>query len=136
MSDDASDISALTPGHFLIGRPIVGAPEESVLELKMNVLSRWQLVQRLHEQFWRVWSQDYLHSLQQRGKWHNRKCNLAVNDLVLIKNSMLPPAQWELGRIIDVHPGADGLVRVVSVRTATSLLKRPITQLCKLPNSS
>jgi len=33
-----------------------------------------------------------------------------------------------------VHPGGDGRVRVVSVRTATgSIMKRPIVKLCLLP---
>ncbi|XP_029160297.1 uncharacterized protein LOC114932295 [Nylanderia fulva] len=133
MSDDASDFTALTPGHFLIGRPLVSVPEQSVSTIHLNALSRWQLVQRLHEQFWHTWSHDYLHSLQQRSKWRDSKQNLAINDFVLIKNNVLPPAKWNLGRIVQVHPGADGLVRVVTVRTATSLLQRPITQLCKLP---
>jgi len=132
MSDDSSDCTALTPGHFLIGRPLVSIPEQSVSDVKLNTLSRWQLVQRLHEQFWRTWSHNYLHSLQQRGKWRDPKHNLAIN-LVLIKNNILSPAKWDLGRVVQVHPGGDGFVRVATVRTTTSLLHRPITQLCKLP---
>ncbi|KYN19393.1 hypothetical protein ALC57_08275 [Trachymyrmex cornetzi] len=45
----------------------------------------------------------------------------------------VPPNKWELPRIQQIHPGSDGLVRVVTIRTALSLLKQPITQLCKLP---
>lgn len=44
LSDDPSDLSTLTPGHFLIGRPITSVPEESVIEIEPNRLSRWQLV--------------------------------------------------------------------------------------------
>jgi hypothetical protein len=44
LSDDPSDLSALTPGHFLIGRPLISVPEESVLEINTNRLSLWQLV--------------------------------------------------------------------------------------------
>jgi len=69
LSDDPNDLSALTPGHFLIGRPLVALPEESVLEVNANRLSRWQLVQAMQEQIWRSWSKDYLHSLQKRNKW-------------------------------------------------------------------
>jgi len=68
LSDDPVDLSALTPGHFLIGRPLVSVSEESVLEIKANRLSRWQLVQIMQEQIWRSWSKDYLHSLQVRNK--------------------------------------------------------------------
>jgi cell shape-determining protein MreC len=30
------------------------------------------------------------------------------------------PAKWPLGRIVEVHAGRDGLVRVVAVKTATN----------------
>jgi len=63
LNDDPSDLFALTPGHFLIGRPLVFVPEDSVLEINANRLSRWQFVQVKQEQIWRFWSRDYLHSL-------------------------------------------------------------------------
>jgi len=74
LSDDLSDLSALIPGHFLIGRPLVALDEctscieESVLEVNANRLSRRQLVQAMQEQIWRSWLKNYLHSLQKRNK--------------------------------------------------------------------
>ncbi|XP_029175258.1 uncharacterized protein LOC114943741 [Nylanderia fulva] len=136
LSDDPSDLSALTPGHFLIGRPIIAVPEESVLAINANRLQRWQLIQAMTEQLWRTWSQDYLHSLQQRQKWTEKTSCFCVGKLVLLKNPLLPPSKWELGRVTQIHPGSDGLVRVVTVRTARSVLKRPITLLCRLPINS
>ncbi|XP_067205328.1 uncharacterized protein [Linepithema humile] len=133
LSDDPSDLSALTPGHFLIGRPIVAIPEESVLEINENRLSRWQLVHSLIEQIWHSWSQDYLHSLQQRSKWSVESSCFRVGELALLKNPLLSPSKWDLARVTQIHPGSDGLVRVVTVRTARSVLKRPITLLCRLP---
>jgi len=41
LSDDPDDLSALTPGHFLIGRLLLSIPEELVLEINANRLSRW-----------------------------------------------------------------------------------------------
>jgi len=40
LSDDPSDLSALIPSHFLIGRPLVALSEESVLDVNANRLSR------------------------------------------------------------------------------------------------
>jgi len=40
LSDDPGDLSALTSCHFLIGRPLLSVPEESVLEINDNRLSR------------------------------------------------------------------------------------------------
>lgn len=136
LSDDPYDLSALTPGHFLIGRPLVAIPEESVLDIDANRLSRWQLVRSMQEQIWRSWSKDYLQSLQVRRKWSVPQPAIAINDLVIVKNPLLPPSKWELARVIQVHPGSDGYVRVVTLRTANSQYKRPIAQICKLPVSS
>lgn len=136
LHDDPNDLSVLTPGHFLIGRPIVCVPEESTAEISPNRLSRWQIVCAMTEQFWRQWSAEYLNTLQQRQKWRTRRPDIRINEIVLVKNSLLPPAKWELARVIDLHPGADGCVRVVTIRTAKAILKRPIAQLCPLPTSA
>ncbi|EZA46580.1 hypothetical protein X777_00012, partial [Ooceraea biroi] len=75
---------------------------------------------------------EYLHHLQTRNKWHQPERNVKTGDLVLVVDERTPPSKWPLARVIAVHPGADGLVRVVSVRTSTSTYKRPITKLCPL----
>lgn len=131
--DDVDNFDALTPGHFLVGGVIKIAPRPSLLDLKENRLSRWQLVNQMLEKFWHIWSTDYLQSLQKRLKWTTSQDNIRIGDLVLIKNSQLPPANWELGRIVECHPGQDGHIRVVSVKTARSRYTRPITQICLLP---
>ncbi|XP_050459378.1 uncharacterized protein LOC126855608 [Cataglyphis hispanica] len=46
-----------------------------------------------------------------------------------------PPRRWPLARITSVHPGDDGRVRVVTIRTATSELTRPIAKIILLPES-
>lgn len=134
LHDDPSDFSVLMPGHFLIGRPLVSPSEESMLEIEPNWLSRWQQVQQaMLEQIWRAWSLDYFaQTLQQRQKWQADQPNLKVNDLVLLKNNLLPPLKWELARIMEVHPDTDNRIRVVTVRTAKTTLRRLITQICRL----
>lgn len=37
-----------------------------------------------------------------------------------------------MGRLAALHPGTDGLVRVVSVKTSTGIMKRPIVKICQL----
>jgi hypothetical protein len=99
-----------------------------------NRLSRWQFVQAVQEQILR--SKDYLHSLQVRNKWTKSHPNIKINDLIIVINLQLPPSRWKLARVVQVHPGSDGHVRVVILRTACSHYKRPIAQICKLPMSS
>ncbi|GFW08769.1 uncharacterized protein TNCV_4299421 [Trichonephila clavipes] len=59
---------------------------------------------------------EYLTHLQTRAKWVNRTPNLMENQLVLLKDPNTKPLDWPMGRIIEVFPGSDGLVRVVNVK--------------------
>lgn len=68
LSDDPNDFTALIPGHFLIGGPLLALPEKEVPS-KVLPLKRWQLMQRLVQHFWRRWCSEYLNQLQQRPKW-------------------------------------------------------------------
>lgn len=40
-----------------------------------------------------------------------------------------------MGRVIELHPGQDGLVRVVSLKTKNGIIKRPVVKLSILPIS-
>ncbi|XP_076302005.1 uncharacterized protein LOC143220175 [Lasioglossum baleicum] len=135
VSDNIDDYQVLTPGHFLIGTAIVAEPQPSVLNLTENRLSRWQLVQRITENIWKAWSNDYLHTLHQRPKWRSIQSLAKVGQIVLLRNAGMPPSMWELGRIIACHPGEDSLTRVVTIKTSKSVYKRPIAKVCFLPVS-
>jgi len=132
LSSDPNDLDVLTSGHFLIGRPLVALPEKDVTSINQNRLSRWQLIQKIQQQFWRRWSSEYLTRLQQRPKWSSQRTNIQINDLVLVKDN-LPTQQWKLGRVIEIHPGPDKIVRVVTLKTVDGVYKRPITKICHLP---
>ncbi|XP_061719287.1 uncharacterized protein LOC133526611 [Cydia pomonella] len=133
LSTDPNDLSALTPGHFLTTEPLSVVPEEDFSDVRVSPLQRWKLLQKMHQDFWNKWSKEYMHTLQQRMKWHDRQPNVQVGTLVLVVNEQTSPMKWPLGRIIDTHPGSDGICRVVTVRTATGLYKRPVVKLCPLP---
>ncbi|GFT85837.1 putative bel12 ag transposon polyprotein [Trichonephila clavipes] len=53
-------------------------------------------------------------SLQPRKKWQDAQPNLKEDDIVLIKEG--PPGTWPMARVLQVHPGNDGLVRVATVK--------------------
>lgn len=133
MSDDVNDLNYLSPAHFLIGAPIVALPEGNYVEIKESLLTRWQNIQKRSQGFWNIWSKEYLTSLQYRPKWQSEETNLKIGNLVLIRDTNLPPSHWATGRITSLSPGKDGLVRVVTLKTSTGELKRPIVKLVKLP---
>ncbi|CAI6345782.1 unnamed protein product [Macrosiphum euphorbiae] len=132
VSTHPSDMEALTPGHFIIGKPLTALPEPNYLDIKAPRL-RWHMVQQLVQGFWKRWRTEYLQSLQVRHKWTQTEENLQVGDLVLIREDYETPLAWSRGRILLLHTGSDGLVRVATVKTATTEMKRPIHKLCLLP---
>ncbi|GFX92565.1 integrase catalytic domain-containing protein [Trichonephila clavipes] len=133
LSEDIDDLEVLTPGHFLIGRPITSISEPNLLDKTENTLSRWQKLTKIVQHIWTKWSRDYLNNLQQRNKWQFHKDNVKLNTMVLIKDDNLPVNKWSLGRITKLAPGTDGKVRVVEIKTNKGNIKRSIGKVCVLP---
>lgn len=133
-SSDPSNFEFISPGHFLVHDFLTQLPVPNYTNLKINTLSRWQLIQHLQQQFWKIWSRDYLSSLQVRNKWQKREPNIIKDRLVLVKEDNVPPLSWALARFKDVITGPDGLVRTATIVTSKgTTLQRPIQKLCPLP---
>ncbi|GFX53429.1 integrase catalytic domain-containing protein [Trichonephila clavipes] len=133
LSSDPNDLNPLTPGHFLTNCAISSFPEPYTASDSLSYHSRWKLIQSLRDKFWNRWSTEYLTHLQTRAKWNLQNPNLMENQLVLLKDPNTKPLDWPMGRILEVFPGSDGLVRVVNVKTSTGILKRAITKVVPLP---
>ena len=133
LSDDPDTLNVLTPAHFLTGGPLVAIPQPSTLDIHISRLSRWQHMQQMLEQLWRLWSQDYVTSLQHRSKWYFESRPIKVNQIVLLRNDNLPPTKWNLARVIKCHSDPAGLTRVVTIKTIDGEYMRPITKLALLP---
>ncbi|XP_075157521.1 uncharacterized protein LOC142230777 [Haematobia irritans] len=135
MSANPQEINELTPGHFLRGSPIIAEPEitKNIDLEKVSLLNRWERLKELHRHFAQRWKNEYITELQRRAKWKTTKSNVQVNDLVIIKDDMLPSTEWRLGRITKVFCGNDNQVRVAEIYTQNGLIRRPIVKLCVLP---
>lgn len=81
------------------------------------------------------WSTKYLQTLQQRTKWSENKSNVPVNNMMVTRDAHLPPLKWRLGRVSEVLPGPDGVVRVVRILTAQGLITRPVVKIIVLPTA-
>ncbi len=125
-SDDGFD--ALTPGHFIIGRPLEALPDSTLSYQPNSVLRRWQLCQALARRFWQRWSSDYLHALSKFGKWHHPGRNFQVGDLVCLREEDIFSTKWPMARVVAIHPGRDGIVRVLTVKTSKGTYKRPVNK--------
>ncbi|XP_055527011.1 uncharacterized protein LOC129719643 [Wyeomyia smithii] len=130
--DDPEDLEALTPGHFLIFRPLNAIARPDVTDQPKHPRQRNEHITAIIQHFWNRWQSEYLSLLQVRYKWHT-KVEVAEGQLVLIKKDNMPVQKWLLGRIVEVFPGSGNVVRVVDVRTQHGILRRPVSKLCFLP---
>ena len=131
--DDA--LEPLTPGYFLIGKPLESLTDPSTSFRPLSLLRRWHLCQNLAHHFWTRWSKEYLVSLNRLTKWQFPSRNIGVGDVVVLREDGLIPLKWQLAQVMEVHIGRDGIVRVATVKTPNGTYKRPVTKLVLLlPN--
>lgn len=78
MHDEPNEPTPLTPGHFLIGEPLVTIPEVNYEYSNVGPLKRWQLTQRMLQHFWRRLSNEYLTNYMQRYKGPIESPNLTL----------------------------------------------------------
>ncbi|XP_044571170.1 uncharacterized protein LOC123257198 [Drosophila ananassae] len=131
-SEDVDDNEVLTPGHFLIGRPLLDAIEPNDEIGKINNLDRWRFIQKIKRDFWNKWKDDYLNTLQQRYKWKRNSSNIKKGQVVILKDDSCHPARWPLAKVEEVHKGKDEKVRVVKLRVQENVVTRPLNKICPL----
>ena len=137
MSSDPNDLRPLTPGHFLIGGPLMSFPQEDLRDINPAKLSLWQHAQQMRQHFWCRWHKEYINELTVRNKWNSISPNIKVGTLAIFKDDNITdtsPMLWHMCRVMEIHPGRDGIVRVVTVKTANGTYKRCVKKLCPLPS--
>lgn len=132
-SSDEDGIEVLTPGHFLIGQPLMSLPDPAMSFQSVSLLKRWHLCQCLTCHFWKRWSLEYLATLQRVHKWQLPTRNMAVGDVVVLIEDGIISCKWPLARVVKVYPGKDGTVRVVDIKTSKGTYRRPVHKLASLP---
>lgn len=133
LSSSPSDFLPLSPGHFLIGRPLTALPAPSSEErAEVPSRNRYRQLENIRQHFWKRWQREYICELQHRTKWKSNTDKLNVGDLVLLHEDNVPPLCWRLGRVTRLFQGADGISRVADVMTARGSARRALVRLCPL----
>eukprot|EP00057_Strongylocentrotus_purpuratus_P005721 XP_003731624.1 PREDICTED: uncharacterized protein LOC100894126 [Strongylocentrotus purpuratus] len=111
VSDDAVDPEPLTPNHLLLLRGNGTGPPDLFEARDVYSRRRWRQVQYLSDIFWQRWRKEYLPTLQARQRWNERERDVSVGDIVHIMEEA-PRNHWAVGRVVEIFPGNDGLVRL------------------------
>jgi hypothetical protein len=134
VGDEVDSIVPLTPSHFLVGRNLCARVENSrsqeaaATSEELREMSQFGLLRI--ESFWQRWSKDYLRNLPTLHC--GRPSEVKTDTVVVLQEDNLPRLRWKLGRIVEVLPGQDGIVRCVRIKTATGELVRPLQRLHEL----
>ncbi|XP_076648090.1 uncharacterized protein LOC143356360 [Halictus rubicundus] len=132
VSVDPQDKEALTPNHFLIGTSS-GEIRLGRYDAQTECPRRqWKIAQFFADAFWRRWLREYLPGLIPRSKWCHSEESLKNGDIVLIAERQAPRNSWKIGKIVEVYPGSDEVVRVAKVRTVQGEFVRPTRKLIKI----
>ncbi|GBN93868.1 hypothetical protein AVEN_91262-1 [Araneus ventricosus] len=121
-------VKLISEAAMKVCEDVIASPPEIVEEAKLSLKGRWDIVQEMKLIFWKRWHTDYLSSLQSRNKWKNCNPNIKIGDVAIIKEDNIPPAVWPLEKVVSTHPGEDGIVRVVTLKTLKEIFKRPIVK--------
>ncbi|XP_064649968.1 uncharacterized protein LOC135501660 [Lineus longissimus] len=143
VGDSLDSPNPLTPSHFLIGRPAgfqVEIAKDSLnnpeVVLAKDLGAREAVRQARLDDFWKVWSDDYLRNLPPVSKKFQASCNVKVGSVVLIREDHVPRMSWPLAVVTETFPGRDGIVRSVRLKTATGFLTRSVQRLHDLEISA
>ena len=133
---DVENKVPLTPNHFLSGQGNQSL-DSRVVEDPENVnvdtlsLRHQELIQRL-EDFWRIWSTEYVRSLPPAFQKFKKEGNLNIGSVVLVKEDGLPRMKWCTGIVEKLHIGRDGVPRAAVIRTTHGRKTRAIQKLYNL----
>lgn len=92
LTTDPNDLEATTASHFIIGESLNALPVQNLLKTSLFHLTRFQHLQKMTQHFWCRWKRDYLHTLNQRGKWPVRRDpgQLTGKVVLLHEDNLLP----------------------------------------------
>ncbi|GFT65107.1 bel12-ag transposon polyprotein, partial [Nephila pilipes] len=94
---------------------------------KTNIVLRWSYIQKVRENLKQRFKREYLGFLLSSVTKREDKIN--VGDIVLIGTD---DKKRLLGRVLELFPGKDGIIRLVKLRTEKGNVLRPIQRLYPL----
>ena len=126
LGSDPRNLQAITPSHLAIGRALKTVPSVS---LTAKLSRRFLHLQVLLKHFWKRWTKEYLPSLVIHTEWLTEEDVPKIGDMCLINEENTSRPTWPLGKVVEVIPGKDNLVRTFKLKTKSGTLTRPIQRL-------
>lgn len=130
-----SDDHYLCPNDILLGRAST-IPNQTLFLENIKCYKRLEFCNKLVEHFWKRWHQDVFPTLMIRKKWQIENRNVAVGDVVVMKDLPEMKGKWKLAKVTKLFAGKDKRIRNVELIDANKrTYERAIQKICViLPN--
>ena len=118
---------------MMFGQPRL-VPEENTEEGDADLSKRVKYLRRCKEVLWNRWSGEYLKSLRERHNMEHKtkEMNVKLGDVVLIQDAERNREKWNMGMVVKLFQGRDGVVRAVGLRGGKAFLERAVQHLFPL----
>ena len=129
--EDGVQLPTLTLNVMLFGQPNL-LPEEDVDSIEDTDLRKCaRYLRQCKDALWSRWTGEYIKALRERHnlKHKTKELNVKNGDVVLIKGNERNRGKWNIGIVVKLIKGRDGVVRAVRLRAGKSYLERAIQQL-------
>lgn len=98
--NDPNSLNQLTLNHlFTMKSKLILPPPGMFQSPDLYSRKRLRSIQHLANEFWCCWRKELLLTLQLRQKWNYPRRDLAINDVVIVKNDKMPSNCWQLALV-------------------------------------
>ncbi|XP_028416426.1 uncharacterized protein LOC114540490 [Dendronephthya gigantea] len=132
--EDDVQLPILTPNLMMYGQTNL-LPEADVdLTEGTDLRKRAKYLRRCKDVLWSRWTNEYVKSLKERHNLKNKskKLSLKVGDVVIIQSDQRNHGKWNIGIIVKLIKGRDGVIRAARLRAEKSYIERAVQQLCPM----
>ncbi|CAB4070219.1 unnamed protein product [Lepeophtheirus salmonis] len=129
LSPDTSE-DAIIPSMFITGFNTTSLPDH-FFDINNHLSSRWRKTKCFFKKdFVKNGCLSIYLIFNGLKKWRHAQRNLKVDNLVVVVDKIQGSLEWPLGRIINVYPGSDALIRTAEAKPSNEkVYQRPTIKL-------
>ena len=113
-SQQEDSLQPLTPNMMLLARSSNTSPPLDYSS-EDRFCSRLAYVSQVEKEWWDLWIRQVLPTLFSYRRWKVKQKNLEVGELAMLRYPGQVKDDYCLAKVVEVHPGDDGLVRQVTI---------------------
>jgi hypothetical protein len=105
-------------------------PEEETSDIEgVELRKRAKHLSKCKDAVWYRWTIEYINGLRERHNLNNKgkEVSVKVGDVVFIQNDERNRGKWNVGIVVKLMKGKDGVVRAAKLRSGKSYLERAVS---------